>query len=89
MTTISHTLFATPELIEDYEIGIGDEAYVAGLFTRITKTARIQRVLRTGTIAMMPDEKIEFSQVGLIDAYLIETKSIGGLSGCQCSHGIQ
>lgn len=82
VTTISHTLFATPELIEDYEIGIGDEAYVAGLFTRITKTARIQPVLRTGTIAMMPDEKIEFSQVGLIDAYLIETKSIGGLSGC-------
>ena len=30
----------------------------------------------------MPDEKIEFSEIGLIDAYLIETKSFGGLSGC-------
>jgi len=26
-------------------------------------------VLRTGNIAMMPDEKIDFSSIGLIDAY--------------------
>jgi hypothetical protein len=82
VATISHTLFATPDVIQEYEIGIGDEVYVAGLFSKITRTAKIQPVLRTGTIAMMPDEKIEFSEIGLIDAYLIETKSFGGLSGC-------
>lgn len=82
VATISHTLFATPDVIRDFEIGIGDEAYVAGLFTRVTRTAKIQPVLRTGTIAMMPDEKIAFSEIGFIDAYLIETKSFGGLSGC-------
>ena len=82
IATISHTLFATPEVLREYEFGIGDEAYVAGLFTRVTGTARIQPVVRTGTIAMMPDEKIEFSTIGLIEAYLIETKSFGGLSGC-------
>jgi hypothetical protein len=80
--TISDTLFATPQLIDEYEIGVGDEVYVAGLFTRITETAKNQPVVRTGHIAMMPDEKIEFSRLGLIDAYLIETKSFGGLSGC-------
>ena len=80
--TISHTMFATPEVIEEYEIGIGDEVYIAGLFTKVTETARNQPVLRTGNIAMMPDEKIDFSSIGLIDAYLIETRSIGGLSGC-------
>ena len=82
IATISHTLFATPEVIQEYEFGIGDEVYVSGLFTRVTRTARIQPVVRTGTIAMMPDEKIEFSTIGLIEAYLIETKSFGGLSGC-------
>lgn len=80
--TISDSLFATPELISEYEIGIGDEVYVAGLFTRVTETAKNQPVVRTGNIFMMPDEKIEFGEIGLIDAYLIETKSFGGLSGC-------
>jgi|ERR1039458_2576825 hypothetical protein len=80
--TIGHTMFATPEIIQEYEIGIGDEVYIAGLFTKVTETSRNQPVLRTGNIAMMPDEKIDFPSIGLIDAYLIEARSIGGLSGC-------
>ncbi|MGB0079030.1 MAG: hypothetical protein WBP87_15820 [Candidatus Sulfotelmatobacter sp.] len=82
VTTIANTIFATREIIDEYEIGIGDEIYVAGLFTRVTETAKNQPVLRTGNLAMMPDEKIEFNKFGLIDAYLIETKSFSGLSGC-------
>lgn len=82
VATISHTLFATPALIEEYEIGVGDEVYIAGLFSRVTETARNQPVVRTGNIVMMPDEKIDFPKLGLIDTYLIETKSFGGLSGC-------
>ena len=80
--TISNSLFATPDVLDKYEIGVGDEVYVAGLFTRITDTAKNQPVVRTGHIAMMPDEKIPFAELGMIDAYLIETKSFGGLSGC-------
>jgi hypothetical protein len=80
--TISDSLFATPQLISEYEIGVGDEVYVAGLFPRVTQTVKNQPVVRTGNIFMMPDEKIEFGKIGLIDAYLIETKSFGGLSGC-------
>jgi hypothetical protein len=80
--TISDSLFATPEVISEYEIGIGDEVYVAGLFTRVTETVKNQPVIRTGNVFMMPDEKIDFGTIGLIDAYLIETKSFGGLSGC-------
>ena len=82
VATISHTLFATPALIEEYGIGIGDEVYIAGLFSRVTETARNQPVVRTGNIVMMPDEKIDFPKIGLIDTYLVETKSFGGLSGC-------
>jgi hypothetical protein len=80
--TISEVTFATPQIIDKYEFGIGDEVYISGLFTKLTETAKNQPVLRTGNIAMMPDEKIDFPSIGLIDAYLIETRSIGGLSGC-------
>ncbi|MDX6456842.1 MAG: hypothetical protein QOE55_539, partial [Acidobacteriaceae bacterium] len=38
-------------------------------------------VVRTGNIAMMPKEKVPLSQFGLADVYLIEGRSIGGLSG--------
>jgi hypothetical protein len=82
VATISQTMFATPEIIEEYHIGIGDEVHIAGLFSRVTETAKNQPVVRTGNIAMMPDEKIDFSSIGQIDAYIIETKSFGGLSGC-------
>jgi hypothetical protein len=80
--TILHTVFGTRQVIEECEIGSGDEVYIAGLFTKVTETARNQPVVRTGSIAMMPDEKIDFPGIGLIDAYLIEARSIGGLSGC-------
>ncbi len=82
VATISDSLFATPELLEEYEIGVGDEVYVAGLFSKITDTGKNQPVVRTGHFAMMPNEKIPFAQLGMIEAYLIEMKSFGGLSGC-------
>jgi hypothetical protein len=37
-------------------------------------------IVRTGTIAAMPEERIN-SDFGLIDAYLVEARSINGLSG--------
>ncbi|MGB9491835.1 MAG: hypothetical protein WCA92_15350, partial [Terriglobales bacterium] len=82
VATLSDSLFATPELLEEYEIGVGDEVYAAGLFPKITDTSKNQPVVRTGHFAMMPDEKIPFAEFGMIEAYLIETKSFGGLSGC-------
>jgi hypothetical protein len=38
--------------------------------------------MRIGNVAMMPDEKINFPAIGMIDAYVVEARSIGGLSGC-------
>jgi hypothetical protein len=75
-------MFATDQLIKDRDIGIGDEVYVAGLFTRITETSKNQPVVRVGNLAMLPDEKINFPAIGMIDAYVVESRSIGGLSGC-------
>jgi hypothetical protein len=77
-TTLSH-------IAEDRaEIGIGDDVYVAGMFVaRVGETRNIP-ILRTGTIAAMPEEKIE-TQYGYHDAYLIEARSIDGLSGSPVS----
>jgi hypothetical protein len=38
-------------------------------------------ILRTGNIAMIPDERIPTGNFGDMEAYLIEARSIGGLSG--------
>ena len=37
--------------------------------------------MRMGNIAMVPDERIPITNFGDMEAYLIEARSIGGLSG--------
>jgi hypothetical protein len=70
----------TPDVIRDRDIGIGDEVFVAGMFiARLGETKNIP-ILRSGTIAAMPEEKIK-TEYGYHDAYLIEARSIDGLSG--------
>ena len=77
---IAITMFANPGIIEAKNLGVGDEVFIAGLFTRAIGQARNLPIIRMGTVAMMPDEKILFHKK-MIDAYLIESRSIGGLSG--------
>lgn len=72
--------FLTNEDIQQHKIGSGDEVYMTGLFTEIPGGAKNLPIVRTGTIALIPDEKIPFGK-DLISAYLIEGRSIGGLSG--------
>jgi hypothetical protein len=70
----------TEEVIRERDIGIGDEVFIAGMFvSRLGETKNIP-ILRSGTIAAMPEEKIE-TAYGYHDAYLIEARSIDGLSG--------
>jgi hypothetical protein len=70
----------TGETIAERDIGIGDEVYVAGMFVGRLGETRNLPVLRSGTIAAMPDEKIK-TAYGYHDAYLIEARSVDGLSG--------
>lgn len=74
-------IFADEEVIEGAKLGVGDEVFIAGLFTKITETTRNIPIIRIGNLAMMPGEKIPFKDGKLIDAYLVESRSIGGLSG--------
>jgi hypothetical protein len=72
----------TPESIERYHVGIGDEVFIAGLFTPVSGNGRNVPIVRHGNVAMLPHERVELdAPFGPSDVYLIEARSIGGISG--------
>jgi hypothetical protein len=79
--TIHVEWFADEEAIQTAHLGAGDEVFIAGLFTKTTETTKNIPIVRIGNLAMLPGEKIPFKDGKLIDAYLVESRSIGGLSG--------
>jgi hypothetical protein len=54
--------------------------FTVGLFTYHAGTQRNMPIVRYGNIAMLPDEPIQV-EGGFADVYLVEARSIGGLSG--------
>jgi hypothetical protein len=80
MAAIALDHFGLPEVLKRYNIGIGDEVHVAGLFTAVPGTTRNMPIIRHGTLAMLPSEQIQ-TELGYADVYLIEVRFIGGLSG--------
>src|SRR5438874_2635806 len=77
---IPFKMIVNEKLIEQEKIGVGDEVFMTGLFSRHYGQQNNIPIVRTGNIAAMPKEKVN-TRVGLMDAYLIESRSIGGLSG--------
>ena len=71
----------TPEMLRMMGIGVGDDVFAVGLFTPVAGSARNEAIVRYGNVAMMPQEQIQ-TELGYADVYLIEARSIGGLSGC-------
>lgn len=63
----------------------GDEILIVGLLTHFPGSKRIQPIVRSGRIALMPHKKIPVEvsrdKVEDVDAYLIEAMSWPGLSG--------
>jgi hypothetical protein len=76
---INDDWIANREILHAEDIGIGNEVFSAGLFIMHTATKRNEPIVRSGTIAAMP-ETIS-SKSGPQHAYLIESRSVGGLSG--------
>ena len=60
--------------------GLGDQIFAIGLFKNHFGQDRNIPIIRIGNIAAMPEEPIN-TRLGLMDAYLIEARSIAGLSG--------
>ena len=71
----------TEESAQEDKLGIGDELFMVGLFNHRSGEQRNIPIVRTGIIASMPDEPFEDEEGHSYDAYLMETRSIGGLSG--------
>ena len=74
-------MVATDKVINDNAIGVGDEVFLTGLFANHIGQQRNLPIIRVGNIALMPEEPVQHPSLGPIDAYLIEARSIGGLSG--------
>jgi hypothetical protein len=81
ITWIPEIIFATDKRIEEFDIGLGDEIVIVGLFTRFFGSTHLIPLVRTGNIAMMPKDKLPIKGFGQMEAYLAEGRSIGGLSG--------
>lgn len=70
----------TEDIIKKENIGVGDDVFLVGLFANHFGSKRNLPIVRVGNIASMPEEKVR-TDYGDIDAYLVEARSIGGLSG--------
>ena len=72
----------TKEYIEKNYVGCGDEVFTAGLLVSHFGRNKNVPIIRTGTIAAMPDDPVDLgTKLGVQEVYLIESRSIGGLSG--------
>ena len=75
------SMCVTPQTLVSNEVGLGDEVFVVGLFRHHHGTLKNIPIVRVGNLAALTEEKVSTKDFGLVDAYLIEARSIGGLSG--------
>jgi hypothetical protein len=80
------SIFATEEVIQGHDIGPGDMVFITGLFTKMSGRRRNIPIVRTGNVAMLPPERIPGIEIDTgkpveSEVYLVEARSIGGLSG--------
>lgn len=78
---IPSSMCATSEVLQKNEVGLGDEVFVVGLFRHHHGSRKNIPIVRVGNLAAMAEEKVSTKDFGLVDAHLIEARSIGGLSG--------
>lgn len=79
--SIGLDVFVTQQLIEDEDIGIGDDTIMVGRFIGHDGRQRNSPAVRFGNIAMMPHEKIKAVDGSEQDGFLVEMRSMPGYSG--------
>lgn len=80
LISVSITQLGVPELLASVNVGIGDEVYSTGLFAPVDAEHQNVPILRQGNLAMLPAQQIQ-TELGYADMYLIEARSLGGISG--------
>lgn len=78
---LSTEMIITEEAIRKCGISEGHDVFLTGLFVNHFGEHRNLPIIRTGNISLMPEEPIQDTDYGPMEAYLIEVRSIGGLSG--------
>lgn len=76
-----NAMAATDPIVRSLQVGVGEEVAIVGLFRSHFGQQRNVPIVRIGNIAAMREEPVWTKEYGHIDAYLIEARSIGGLSG--------
>lgn len=71
---------ATSDQMTANDVGLGDEVFISGLFIHHYGARRNIPIVRTGNLAALDEEPVSTKR-GPIQAYLVEARSIGGLSG--------
>jgi hypothetical protein len=72
---------ATPQSLRADGMGLGDETFTIGLFSPHPGEAINEPIVRIGNLAAIPTEPVRTKNYGSVEAYLVETRSIGGFSG--------
>lgn len=78
---VPYSIAMTPERMKEQNIGCGDEVFVTGLFRHHHGGDRNVPIVRVGNLSCATEEKVNTRHFGDMAAYLIEARSIGGLSG--------
>lgn len=78
--TIPTSSFVTDDVLKGGKVGVGSEVLMPGLFVHLAGFKRNIPIVRIGNVAMIPDEPVP-TKLGPMEGYLIEARSIGGLSG--------
>jgi hypothetical protein len=74
------THIAHQEFLKREQVGMGEEVFFAGLFVHHYGLDRNVPIVRIGNIAAVPHDAVK-TKIGPMRAYLIEARSIGGISG--------
>jgi hypothetical protein len=72
--------FGIPQRLSELNIGIGDDTHSIGLFSPFPGNDKNVPIVRFGNVSMMSAEQIQ-TDLGYTEMYLVEARSIGGMSG--------
>jgi len=68
-------------ILRDEGGALGQEILILGLFRHHSGTQRNEPIVRIGNLSAMPQEPVKTEYAGFIEGYLVEARSISGLSG--------
>lgn len=71
---------ATAEFIKQHSVTPGEDVFITGLLISHPGRSRVLPIVRVGNIAAFPEDPITLL-TGQDSAYLVEVRSLGGLSG--------